>query len=45
MGADNFYQYEHAYVKAQYYDNAANKVNQSLGINANERSAGVQDMI
>lgn len=45
MGADEFYQYEHSYVKAQYYDTAANRINRSTNINANERSAGVQDMI
>jgi hypothetical protein len=45
MGADNFYQAEHAYVKANYYDLAANNINKSTSINANERSAGVQDMI
>ena len=45
MGADEFHNYEKAYVKANYYDVAANNINRSTGINANERSAGVQDMI
>lgn len=45
MGADEFHNYEKAYVKENYYDVAANNVNRSTGINANERSAGVQDMI
>lgn len=45
LGEEEFHKYEHAYIKKLYYDKAANSINNNLGVNANNRCAGVQDMI